>query len=152
MSAAEMLIDRSVLSGTWERGGPYPFAGPGHLTDMAGFYQLKNSSGVYGAAMWVGLWGYGTVGEARASYDEFCRSHGGNYSGYLNIGENATLWYFDTFSQPIYYQNIVWDQAYSLIVYKMNYWIDITVAYNDDSGVNYDNIVQLAREQASRIG
>jgi hypothetical protein len=150
-SASEMLIDGPVLSGQWERRPYGGFGGVGYPTDTAGYSYYRNNSGTYDAMLWVGLWGYGSVDEARTNYEELNRHHGGNFSGYLGIGENTTSWHFDRYSQPINDVQVYWDHAYSIIVLKMNYWIDITIAYNDNSGINYDNVVQLAREQAAMI-
>lgn len=150
-SASEMLIDGPILSGDWERRPYGAFAGYGYLTDYAGYSYLKNSNSTNDAILWVGLWGYGSVDEARQYYDELVSNHHGNFTGYLDIGENATSWDLGNFSQPINGIIIYWDHAYAIQVLKMNYWIDVLVAYNDGSGINHDNVIQIAREQAANM-
>jgi hypothetical protein len=43
------------------------------------------------------------------------------------------------------------DHWYFVWALKMNYVISISLGFNNETGFNYDNAVQLAREQAARI-
>jgi len=165
-TASQMVLQDPGLSGNWSK-NPYNMGYGGEGTiDSDGNLFWRNTTSGNDAVILLNIYGYDSLSRANDKYSEILEEYGlGHFVRNLDFGKNASLWERDEVYLLVDHNGQLTDISgdysdqrrvnftsfCSVVFLKANYMTTVRVGYNDNTTMNADNVVQLAREQAARI-